>query len=159
VWPKKASKNNSGRINLFLVGVDSAKDAIYARLRITRPGAGFCHFPASREADWFAQLTAESVTTRYSKGFPVRQWVKKPGARNEALDARVYAYAALQSLNVVWARFRDVSPPSREAAPETPVATTPPLAPPASHPLLPTPKAAPPPARRPRGGCWLNSWR
>jgi phage terminase large subunit GpA-like protein len=26
----------------------------------------------------------------------VRQWVKKPGDRNEALDCAVYAYAALQ---------------------------------------------------------------
>lgn len=159
VWPKKASKNNSGRINLFLVGVDAAKEAVYARLRITRPGAGFCHFPASREADWFAQLTAESVTTKYSKGFPVRTWVKKPGARNEALDARVYAYAALQSLNVVWARFRDVSPPLPAAAPEPPPATTPPLQPAAAHPLEPAPRA-PQPVRRPRmGGGWMNSWR
>ena len=159
VWPKKASKNNSGRINLFLVGVDSAKDAVYARLRITRPGAGFCHFPASRDADWYAQLTAETVTTRYSKGFPIRQWVKKAGARNEALDARVYAYAALQSLNVVWARFRDVSPPiTTDAVPEPPVVASSPSVTPAAHPLTPTPR--PPPARsRPRGGGWMNSWR
>ena len=35
---------------------------------------------------------------RYSKGFAHREWTKKAGARNEALDARNYAYAALQSL-------------------------------------------------------------
>lgn len=158
VWPKKASRNNSGRINLFLVGVDSAKDAVYARLRITRPGAGFCHFPAARDADWFAQLTAETVTTRYSKGFPIRQWVKKAGARNEALDARVYAYAALQSLNVVWARFRDVLPPvTAEAAPEPPAVASSPSVTPAAHPITPAPR--PPPVRnRPRGS-WMNSWR
>jgi phage terminase large subunit GpA-like protein len=32
------------------------------------------------------------------KGFPVREWTKKAGARNEALDCLVYAYAALQYL-------------------------------------------------------------
>jgi phage terminase large subunit GpA-like protein len=37
---------------------------------------------------------------RYTKGFAHREWTKKAGARNEALDARCYAYAALQSLIV-----------------------------------------------------------
>jgi phage terminase large subunit GpA-like protein len=113
VWPKKASRNNSGKVNLFLIGVDAGKDSIYSRLRITRPGPGFCHFPMERDPDWFAQLTAETVQTRYSKGFPTRVWSKKPGARNEALDCRVYSYAALQSLNVVWSRFQDARPSSR----------------------------------------------
>lgn len=108
IWPKKASKNNAGKISLFLVGVDAAKEAIYARFRIDRRGPGYCHFPADRGADWFAQVTAETVTTKYSRGFPSRVWVKRPGTRNEALDCRVYAYAALQSLSVVWSRFKDV---------------------------------------------------
>ena len=44
------------------------------------------------------QLTAEKQVIRYVKGFPVREWVKKSSARNEALDCTVYAYAALQRL-------------------------------------------------------------
>ena len=36
--------------------------------------------------------------TRYSKGFPIREW-HKTRPRNEALDARVYALAALKILN------------------------------------------------------------
>lgn len=108
VWPKKSTKQD--KVNLFLVGVDAAKDAVYARLRITRPGPGFCHFPVGRDPDWYTQLTAETVLVKYSKGFPTRQWTKKPGARNEALDCRVYAYAALQSLNVVWPRVKDAMP-------------------------------------------------
>lgn len=143
VWPKKASRNNIGKVNLFLVGVDAGKDAVYARLRITRPGPGFCHFPVGRDPDWFAQLTAESVVTKYSKGFPTRFWQKKPGARNEALDCRVYAYAALQALAVVWSRFR---------APEAPPPPAPPvrrmehegiLAATRSEPPPPTPAPAP----------------
>ena len=36
---------------------------------------------------------------KYTRGgFPVREWVKKPNARNEALDTLVYAYAGLQYL-------------------------------------------------------------
>src|SRR5690606_9678073 len=89
VWPKRASTKNKARVNLFLVGVDAAKDAIYARLRIARPGAGYCHFPKDRDEAWFRQLTAETVLTKYSKGFPFRSWVLPSGRRNEALDCRV----------------------------------------------------------------------
>ena len=32
---------------------------------------------------------------RYHRGFPIREWVKKAGDRNEALDCVVYAYAAM----------------------------------------------------------------
>ena len=105
IWPKRASKNNKGRINLFLVGVDTAKDSVYSRLRITEPGPGYCHFPEGRDPAWFEQLTAETVVTKYIKGFPTRVWQKRPSVRNEALDCRVYAYAALLSTNPVWARL------------------------------------------------------
>lgn len=108
IWPKKASKQD--KVNLFLVGVDAAKDSTYARLRITRPGPGFCHFPKDRDPDWYGQLTAETVMIKYSKGFPTRVWTKKPGARNEGLDCRVYAYTALQSLNVRWPAVKDAAP-------------------------------------------------
>src|SRR5690606_15051567 len=40
--------------------------------------------------------TAEKLVTRYVKGFPVREWHKPEKARNEALDCRVYALAALK---------------------------------------------------------------
>ncbi|MHB2169949.1 terminase gpA endonuclease subunit [Alsobacter sp. R-9] len=103
VWPKRATKAK-GKVNVFIVGVDAAKDSVYARLRLSEPGAGFCHFPRDRERQWFEQLTAEKVVTRYQKGFPVRVWQKQSTSRNEALDCRVYAYAALLSLNVVWQR-------------------------------------------------------
>jgi len=49
-------------------------------------------------ASYFEQLTTEKKHVRYSKGFPVHYWWKPDGKRNEALDIRVYAYAALQGL-------------------------------------------------------------
>jgi len=104
VWPKRASKNNQGRVNLFLVGVDAAKDMILSRLKIAEPGPGYCHFPEDRDAEWFRQLTAERVVTKYVKGFPTRVYEKDQSTRNEALDCRAYAYAALQALNVSWGR-------------------------------------------------------
>ena len=105
IWPRMHSKAKDNR-PLWVIGVDAAKEALYARLKITEPGPGFCHFPISDQYDlgYFEQLTAETCRVRYSKGFAHREWTKKPGARNEALDARCYAYAALQSL--IAGRFR-----------------------------------------------------
>ena len=80
------------------MGVDAAKEAIYARLKKSEAGAGAMHFPLDRDAQYFEQLTAERIRTRYVKGFPQRFWWKPDGRRNEALDCRVYAYAALHGL-------------------------------------------------------------
>lgn len=85
---------------LFGVGVDTAKGRIYARLGVTDPGPGYCHFPDRYDEEHFRQLTAEKVVTQYYKGFPRRVWVKKSEQRNEPLDCRVYAIAALELLNV-----------------------------------------------------------
>lgn len=96
-----------------IVGVDFGKTQFYRRLRIAPPDPekapdwqpgdpwkpGYCHFPVREgyDAEYFAQLTAEKVVIRYSKGRGVRTWVKKR-ARNEALDCRVYAMAAYHLL-------------------------------------------------------------
>ena len=105
IWPRMHSKSKDNR-PLWVIGVDAGKEALYARLKITEPGPGFCHFPISDQYDfgYFEQLTAETCKVRYNKGFAHREWIKKTGARNEALDARCYAYAALQSL--IAGRFR-----------------------------------------------------
>lgn len=108
VWPKLASKNNKGRIALFNIGVDSAKDSVYGRLRIDAPGPGYCHFPADRDGAYFEQLTSETVVTKYVKGFPVRSWVPKPNTRQEALDCRVYAFAALRSMSISWGKVQRI---------------------------------------------------
>lgn len=90
------------------VGTDTAKSTIYSRLKLNEPGAGFIHFHADLPPDYFEQLTAERLVTRYVKGFPVREWTKKSGARNEALDTFVYGLAAMQALymrfnrNSIW---------------------------------------------------------
>jgi phage terminase large subunit GpA-like protein len=95
----KPSKNNIGKINLFPVGTDTAKELIFARLKITEEGAGYCHFPIERSEEYFRMLTSEKKVTRYFKGRPRREWVKVR-QRNEALDCRVYALAALQLMGL-----------------------------------------------------------
>jgi len=79
--------------------VDAAKEAVYARLKVMEPGPSFCHFPTGRDRDYFDMLTAEVRVPDYTGSVPKYQWKKKTaGARNEALDARCYAYAALIGL-------------------------------------------------------------
>jgi phage terminase large subunit GpA-like protein len=99
IWPRVHSKGRKNRQPLWIVGVDSAKEGFYSRLKIAEHGPGFCHFPVGDQYDlgYFEQLTSETCRVRYSKGFGHREWVKPPGARNEGLDCRVYSYAALQS--------------------------------------------------------------
>lgn len=80
-------------VQLWPVGSDTAKSSIYARLRMTQPGPGYYHFPIGLEDEYFMQLTAEKLITRYVKGYPKLEWVKI-GPRNEALDCEVYAYSA-----------------------------------------------------------------
>jgi len=95
----RPTKNNIGKINLFPVGVDTAKELVYARLKIKDEGEGYCHFPTGRHEEYFRMLTAEKRVVKYFKGRPRREWVKIR-QRNEALDCRVYATAALSLLNV-----------------------------------------------------------
>lgn len=80
---------------VFSVGSDTIKTTLFGRLKHNEQGAGYLHFHAQTGGEYFQQLTAEKQVLRYHRGFPIREWVKKPSARNEALDTLVYAYAAL----------------------------------------------------------------
>lgn len=104
IWPKRASKSTKTQDNIWIVGVDTAKDAIYGRFKIIRtedhsgPKPGYCHLSEDYDEAWFEQATSEQVVTRYKEGRPYRVWVLPAGRRNEALDCRVYATAARMSL-------------------------------------------------------------
>jgi phage terminase large subunit GpA-like protein len=154
VWPRQVTKGRRGA-RLFVIGVDAAKDTIYSRLRHERPGPGYCHLPKDREPSWFAGLTSETVVTKYSKGFPSREYKLRPGMRNEPLDCRVYAYAALCSFGRIrWPgllerRLKESAAKKTEtvAKPQESVAKP----------------QEPPPMRRAyapmRRGNWVNGWR
>jgi phage terminase large subunit GpA-like protein len=97
IWPKWSSRTRNND-EVFIVGVDTAKETIHGRLRIAAPGehTPYVHFPVSEDFNqtYFDQLAAEQVVTRYRDGRPYRVWVPLPGRRNEALDTFVYALAA-----------------------------------------------------------------
>lgn len=114
---RKQSGKDSRKVDLFLVGTDEAKLITARRLNKTAPGPGYCHFPADRDEEWFKQITAEKLTMRYVKGQPIREWKKPDKARNEALDCRNYALAALKIMQPSFRRLAEKFGVSNDNAP------------------------------------------
>jgi phage terminase large subunit GpA-like protein len=100
IWNARPSAAGfKGQDRVYLVGVDTAKDALYARLRIDKPGPGYVHFPTIDGVDdrYFEQLTAEHVVVRRGEGRSYRQWILPQHKRNETLDCYVLAMAACRA--------------------------------------------------------------
>lgn len=99
IWSSKASRSNKQRVPVHTIGVDDAKWTIYQRLAIDEAGPGFCHVPEDRDPEWYEQLTAEQRVRIEKATGPHYKWqLRKGRKRNEALDCRVYALAALEGL-------------------------------------------------------------
>lgn len=93
----KLRKRRKKGVLVNIVGTDQAKALLFSRLKLTEPGPGFIHFPREQAFDdeYFAQLTAEKLVTKMRGTRPIAVWVQtRP--RNEALDCKVYALAALR---------------------------------------------------------------
>jgi phage terminase large subunit GpA-like protein len=84
------------KVKLFYIGTHTAKQQLFSRLRMTRPGPGYLHFSQHNDEDYFKQLTAEKPQKKYKKGtrMPHIIWVKLR-ERNEFLDCRILATAAM----------------------------------------------------------------
>ena len=98
----KPTFQSSAKVMLYSVGAFTAKEAfLRSQIHIKEPGPGYVHL-----ADWLSlehleQLTSEKLVTRLVKGKRHREWIKIRD-RNEALDCRNYAFAALHSLPLKW---------------------------------------------------------
>lgn len=99
----KPSRNNRENAALFVLGVDQGKATIISRLKINFEGDGYCHFPMKKETgyneDFFEGITSESMRIVTKKGVRKVTWVKRSGVRNEPLDCRNYATAAMEIFN------------------------------------------------------------
>jgi phage terminase large subunit GpA-like protein len=98
VWPKKPGKAKGSRCDLFIIGVDTAKDLLYQRLSkvISASLDGYIHFPASVDDAWFDGLTSEQKFYKEVQGRRVAFFrPKKMNAPQEPLDCWIYAYAAM----------------------------------------------------------------
>jgi phage terminase large subunit GpA-like protein len=151
------TRSTGRRQRLFLIKVDGAKAQLYSRLNITEFGPGYQHTPSNDslgyDATWCQQLTSEHLRTTVSSGRVVKFFAKpSSGIRNEALDARVLALAAVEILNpnydAVERSLRKPplndwrKPAADEPSPEQPVV---PQSPPpkVNLPLRPTPPVRP----------------
>lgn len=96
------SRNNRVKVPLFTLGVDTGKSLLYDRLKVEKPGAGYCHFPKGKglgyDKLYFRGLTAEKRIVTYKQGRATTAWVLKDQGfrRNEPLDLRNYATAAME---------------------------------------------------------------
>jgi phage terminase large subunit GpA-like protein len=103
---QKPTKNNREQAYLFSIGVDTGKSLLLQRLKVLEEGPGYCHFPKDEkdkqskgyDKNYFTGLTAEKMVLTYKKGRPFFEWRIKDTAhkRNEALDCRNYATAAIE---------------------------------------------------------------
>ncbi len=184
---RKQSGKNARKIDLFGVGVDEAKLIVMRRLAVEKPGPGYCHIPADRNAEdnghtlaeWCKQITAEKLVIHYVKGDPVRAWHKSDKARNEALDCRAYALAALKIMQPSLRRAKEkllshpraaaVLPRAGKVAADPPAVMPEKTAPPAPPPVPAIPAVESKRKRNetdrlhrssaPRRSNWVNGWK
>lgn len=158
-----------GGVRMHYVGTDTAKDLIFGRIEIERPGPGYVHLCKHVPDDWFDQFTAEARVPQKVAGGQVWRWVaiKK---RNEALDTCVYATFAAHMMDLprytdsMWSRIEDrLYPMQGDLLAGTPPASAEVVAESDAEPeekpeVSPPLPRAPAQSRRP-GGNWANRWR
>lgn len=115
-----------GGVTLFMVGTDTLKRTLYARLRIPQPGPGFVNFGQNATDDYLQGLTCERLMPKTVKGFQVLEWHKPSGARNEPLDLAVYCLALMELVRrryhraTMWDQLKaQLQKPEASAAPAT----------------------------------------
>lgn len=84
----------SRKARLAQIGVDAIKLQLHERIKDGRTVL----FSDELGPDYFDQLNAERLVTKYSHGHPTKVWELISGRRNEGLDCLVYATAARQLL-------------------------------------------------------------
>ena len=98
----KPSRNNRAKVPLYTVGVSTLKGMLFSRLNADKGKPGSCHFPKGRGYDevYFKGLMSERMIMKRKNGQEYVAWeVRDRKIRNEPLDCRVYATAALELIN------------------------------------------------------------
>lgn len=108
----KQTTNTQNGVRIFMLGVDQGKEMIMARLNTIDEGPGYCHFPINKERGYtetyMKGLTSEQRVIKTNKrGETKLTWVKKSGIRNEPLDLRNYATAAIYILKPNWDSLKE----------------------------------------------------
>jgi len=110
---------------LYMVGGDTLKRTIYARLKKDSTGPGSIHFGNDVTEEFLQGLTCERLVPKTVKGFQVLTWEKPSGARNEPLDLCVYSLAMLELVKrrynraTMWDQLEDAAK-QQQIAPDKP---------------------------------------
>lgn len=92
-------------IRLFTIATYAAKDRVFSRLKIAKPGPGYVHIPGGETGitdEYLQQLAGEKkITVRDRRTRRAKQIYVKTHNRNEALDLTVYCFAALFTLQTL----------------------------------------------------------
>jgi len=107
IWPGRPTliDKKGGKVPLYIVGVDNAKDLVSRRMAIKDPGPGYMHFPVDRDKAYFEQLSAEKKIWKGHGAHRMAVWDCPKGKRNEAFDCRVGNTAVmygLKAINISW---------------------------------------------------------
>lgn len=82
-------------IQLYILGVDSGKEVLYHRSKITTPGSKYLNFPKGLDISYFQGFCSEVQVKKHRAGQVYFAWEKLPGIHNnEPLDCSLYALAA-----------------------------------------------------------------
>jgi phage terminase large subunit GpA-like protein len=91
---------------LALLASDSPKFDLYSRLNVLENGPGKVHTPKCRPLSWYEDPVSEVIVQKKdARGFPVRRFFLPQHRRNEPLDCRCYAMAALVLLRPEWEKI------------------------------------------------------
>jgi phage terminase large subunit GpA-like protein len=97
-------RSTGQRQRLFILKVDGPKAQLFSRLNLQEFGPGYQHIPSNDscgyDGTWCQQLVSEVLRTTMVHGRAVKFFTKtSSGIRNESLDARILAMAAIEILN------------------------------------------------------------
>ena len=82
-------------VKLYVLGVDSGKETLYSRTKITNPGSKYINFPSGMDTNYFQGFCSEIQVKKHRSGQVYFAWEKLPGVHNnEPLDCALYALAA-----------------------------------------------------------------
>lgn len=121
-----AIRNKRQKAWLYTIGVDAGKAQIMSALKVQEVGPKYCHFPNRQSCGYdeafFSGLLSERLVLSKSRTSSKWQWEKLPGhERNEALDCRNYALAALQIVNPDFDRLeREINGTAQQKAQKAP---------------------------------------
>lgn len=101
----KPGKTDKHKAPLFIVGVDTVKDALQSKIRLDPERPGSINFPkledgspvAGADESFFKEICAEYRISKLRNGYHHFSWAKVPSLDNDFLDALVYSFAALEA--------------------------------------------------------------